>query len=276
MSIQKQIQKKVKEGRGQGIGKDYLPWFTAKQVSSRGKTFRPKGIKTGREHLFLSEWEYFYFLLTDWSGRVFDMREQYPLLDSDLMDIKETIQIAKELNVDHPIEPKINDLKVITTDFLLKYPDNSEVAVSFKPFRLITPREVEKMEIERIYWESRGVPWELVTDKDIPVIYAKNVDYVHSVYDLTGHQISESTIAKVKRLMEPQLLKGTRGLTEITNEIDDKLGLLPGNSLTISRHLISTKKWIIDMEQPIIPYKPLLIQEIPVIKTLEADFKYAN
>lgn len=276
LSIQKQIQRRVKEGRGQGIGKDYLPWFTAKQVSSRGRTFRPKGIKTGREHLFLSEWEYFYFLLTEWSGLVMDVREQYPLLDSDLNNIEETIQIAKELNVEHPIEPRTNELKVVTTDFLLKYPDDSDIAVSFKPFKSITSREIEKMEIERIYWERRGVLWELVTDKDVSVIYAKNVDYVHSVYDLAAYQISESIVAKVKRLMEPQLLKKNRGLTEITNEIDDKLGLLPGDSLTIARHLIMTKKWIVDMEQPIIPHKPLPILEIPVINTLEGDFKYAN
>lgn len=276
VSLQNQIKRWVKAGRGQGAGIDYIPWFTAKQVSSRGRTLRPKGITTGREHLFLSEWEYFYFLLTDWSGVVVDVREQYPLLDSNLNYIDETINIAKELNVEHPIEPSTNELKVITTDFLIRYPDGSEIAVSFKPFRSITAREVEKMEIERIYWEHKGIRWELVTDKDIPVIYAKNVEYVHSVYDLSAHQINENTVAKVKRLMEPQITKGKRRLTEITNEIDDKLGLMPGNSLTISRHLIVTKKWIVDMDQPIEPNEPLRILEVPEIKTLKGEFWHAN
>lgn len=258
MFNQNKIQRWVKEGRGQGKGIEYKPWFTAKQVSSRGRTFRPKGIKTGREHLFLSEWEYFYFLLLDWSDMANDVREQFPLLDSNLKGIQETIEIAKELNIDHPIEPSTNDLKVITTDFLFRRPDDSEVAVSFKPFKLITAREIEKMEIERIYWEPRGVAWELITDKDVPVTFAKNVDYVHSVYDLSW------------------ILKGKRKLTDITNEVDDKLGLMPGNSLTISRHLIISKKWIIDMNHPIEPNEPLKILGISASKSLEGEIRRAN
>ncbi|WP_159884811.1 hypothetical protein [Paenibacillus puerhi] len=44
-SIQSLIKRWIKEGKGQGSGVKYKPWFTAKQVSSRGRTFRPKGIK---------------------------------------------------------------------------------------------------------------------------------------------------------------------------------------------------------------------------------------
>nr|WP_253300819.1 TnsA endonuclease N-terminal domain-containing protein [Paenibacillus lautus] len=254
----------------------YNPWFTAKQVSSSGKTFRPKGIKNGREHLFLSEWEYFYFLLLDWSDSVVDVREQFPLLDSQLDNIEETIEIAKVLNVAHPIEPKTNELKVITTDFLVRFRDGSEVAVSFKPFKKITAREVEKMEIERIYWERRGVLWELITDKDVPVMYAKNVEQVHSVSDLSKYQITKSTVDKGKKLMEPLVMKRHRKLTDITNEVDDKLGLLPGNSLTIARHLIITKKWIVNMEQPIDVNAPLQIVQISEDVEKEGIGKYAN
>jgi len=275
-TIQTKIQRWVKQGRGQGEGENYIPWFTAKQVSSIGKTFRPKGVKNGREHLFLSEWEYFYFLLLDWSDMVTDVREQFPLLDSQLDNIEETIEIARILDVEHPIEPSTNELKVITTDFLVKLVDGSEVAVSFKPFKKITAREVEKMEIERIYWERRGVIWELITDRDVPVTYAKNVEQVHSVYDLSKYQITESTIAKVKRLMDPQIMKRLRKLTDITNEVDDKLGLLPGNSLTIARHLIITKKWIVNMEQPIDFNVPLQIIQIKASEEKEGLRSYAN
>lgn len=274
-TIRTQIKRWVKQGKGQGEGVNYTPWYTAKQVSSRGNTHRPKGIKNGREHLFLSDWEYFYFLLLDWSDLIEDFREQYPLLDVQLDNIGETIEIAKELNVQHPIIPRTNELKVMTTDYLIKFLDGSVVAVSLKPFKLITVREIEKMEIERIYWERKGVRWELVTDKDVPVTYAKNIDYVHSVYDLANYHISEPTVTKVKKLMEPNLLRRTNKLTDITNEVDDKLGLLPGNSLTIARHLIVTKKWIVDMEQFIDPNKPLQILDIPETRSGGMS-KYAN
>ncbi|KUP25935.1 heteromeric transposase endonuclease subunit TnsA [Paenibacillus sp. DMB5] len=274
-TVQDQIKRWVKQGKGQGEGVNYTPWYTAKQVSSRGNTHRPKGIKNGREHLFLSDWEYFYFLLLDWSNLISDFKEQYPLLDNQLDNIEETIEIAKELNVEHPINPNTKELKVMTSDYLIYFLDGSVVAVSIKPFKLITVREIEKMEIERIYWERRGVKWELVTDKDIPVAYAKNIDYVHSVYDLSKYQISDNTVARVKKLMEPNVLKRTRILTDITNETDDRLGLLPGNSLTIARHLIITKEWIVDMEQPLDPNKPLLILDLVESKR-EVGRKHAN
>lgn len=275
-SIAKHIQRRVKQGRGQGIGVNYKPWYTAKIISSLGRTFRPKGIKTERESLFLSEWENFYFLLLDWSDRVSDIREQFPLLDSGCDNIQETIEIARGLNVEHPMERPQNVLKVMTTDFLVTFNDGSEVAVHFKPWKSITAREVEKMEIERLYWAQRGIQWELVTEKDISVAYAKNIEFVHNVYDLSNYQISESMIEKVRRLMEPQLLMKTRKFTDITNDIDDRLGLLPGNSLTIARHLIITKKWIVNMEKIIKPHMPLQILQIPITTEIGEERKYAN
>jgi hypothetical protein len=265
------IQRWKKEGKGQGYGENYQPWFTAKQVSSRGNTYRPNGIKTRREHLFLSDWEYFYFLLLDWSDNIIEIREQYPLLE-----LEETLEIAKNLNVDHPMDPRKNDLKVITTDFLITFCDGTEYAISIKPYKLLTDRELEKMEIERLYWEKRGVCWELVTDKDISVVYAKNIEFVHSTYNLKDYQISQSTILKVKKLMQPMLIKGITKLTDITNLVDDRLGLSPGNSLTIARHLIITKQWIVDMSQPLDPNKPLLIKRFALEDRGESEIKYAN
>ena len=33
---QEQISKRIKDGRGQGMGKDYQPWLTIQDVPSRG------------------------------------------------------------------------------------------------------------------------------------------------------------------------------------------------------------------------------------------------
>ena len=264
-STQKQIERWVKEGRGQGQGEGYKPWFTAKSVPSRGKIYRPKGIKTAREQLFLSEWEYFYFLLLDWSPFVRDIREQYPLLDATGYDIAETVSIAEELGVDHPIDPPGNEMKVITTDFFLDYP-NDQLAVSFKLSKSITAREVEKMEIERIYWERRGVKWELVTEKDIPLIFVRNINYVHATYYFDDYHISPTIVAKAKKVMEPLFLKGDKKLTDITNFCDDRLGLQPGESLTIVRYCLICKQWKVNMDVLIEPHQPLNLLSISIPK----------
>ena len=50
----KKIIKYIKEGRGQGIAKDYIPWIKIQYFPSKGRVSRGKSWKTGRVHHFLS------------------------------------------------------------------------------------------------------------------------------------------------------------------------------------------------------------------------------
>ncbi|MEK5321790.1 TnsA endonuclease N-terminal domain-containing protein [Paenibacillus sp. FSL L8-0644] len=251
------IEKWIKQGKGQGMGKHYVPWFTARQVPSQGRTHTAKGIKSGREHLLLSDLEWYYFYLLEWSDVIEGYREQYPLLP-----IEETIKIADDLGIDHPIDPRKRELKVMTTDFVIDQGEKPIEAVNIKPANKLTVREVEKMEIERQYWKARNVGWSLVTDKDIPVSYATNVQYVHKTYDLTPYRITNQYVLKARALMEQSILDKVCKLTDITNQVDDMLGLTPGNSLVIVRHLIMTKQWKVNMKTRIDPNRPLEILKI--------------
>jgi len=47
----------IKEGRGQGNGKDYKPWFTVRDVPSEGRSHRLFGHITHRTHHLLSDLE---------------------------------------------------------------------------------------------------------------------------------------------------------------------------------------------------------------------------
>jgi len=107
-------EKWIKEGRGSGVGENYKPWLNIQDVSSKGRSTRLKGIKTNRQHEFLSDLERNYFYLTEYSDFVVDIREQFPLLP-----LEETIVIADELGLKHPTDPKTNEPVVMTTDFLL-------------------------------------------------------------------------------------------------------------------------------------------------------------
>lgn len=107
-----QIEKWIKEGRGSGVGIDYKPWLKIQDVSSLGRSTRLKGIKTNRQHEFLSDLERNYFYLTEYSDEVIDIREQFPLLP-----LEETIVIADELGIKHPTDLKTGKPIVMTTDF---------------------------------------------------------------------------------------------------------------------------------------------------------------
>lgn len=85
------IEKWIKEGRGTGIGSEYKPWLNIQDVASMGRSTCLKGIKTNRQHEFLSDLERNYFYI--------DIREQFPLLP-----LEETIVIADELGIKHPTD----------------------------------------------------------------------------------------------------------------------------------------------------------------------------
>ncbi|WP_445207619.1 transposase, partial [Bacillus bingmayongensis] len=52
------------------IGVDYKPWLKIQDVSSKGRSTRLKGIKTNRQHEFLSDLERNYFYLTEYSNYI--------------------------------------------------------------------------------------------------------------------------------------------------------------------------------------------------------------
>src|SRR5699024_3227724 len=84
----------IKGGRGTGSGAGYQPWLKIQDVSSLGRSTRLKGIKTGRQHEFLSDLERNYFYLTEFFDVVLDIREQFPLLPQE-----ETIVMQKSLGL---------------------------------------------------------------------------------------------------------------------------------------------------------------------------------
>lgn len=60
------IDQLICEGRGQGEGKDYLPWLQVGDFSSQGRSHRISGIKTNRIHHFFSDLEQQYYYILMW------------------------------------------------------------------------------------------------------------------------------------------------------------------------------------------------------------------
>lgn len=180
----KNVEKLIKEGRGTGIGKEYIPWIRIQDVASLGRVTRVKGIKTGRQHELLSDMERNFFYILEFSSDVIDIREQYPLLP-----IEDTMDIAMELGITHPKDPKTNEPIVMTTDFLITINNNGkyvEVARTIKSKDdLINKRILEKFEIERLYWKRKEIDWGIVTENEINKIIAHNISFVQGYKDIS-------------------------------------------------------------------------------------------
>ncbi|MGG2113435.1 TnsA endonuclease N-terminal domain-containing protein [Lysinibacillus pakistanensis] len=248
------IDKWIKEGRGTGSGADYQPWLKIQDVSSLGRSTRLKGIKTGRQHEFLSDLERNYFYLTEFSDVILDIREQFPLLPQE-----ETIIIAEELGIKHPADPKTGDPIVMTTDFLLTVDKGQgvfEVAHTIKmKDKLLEERVLEKFEIEREYWKRRSINWATVTEEEIHKTMARNISYIHDYFDIRSYDVyqemDDQHIEDLSISLMNRLLNNSRNIREITNAFDTDTHLPFGSGVTLFYHLLAKKIVVIDMQKPI-------------------------
>ena len=265
MTNQAVIDRRIKEGRGQGQGSDYKPWLLVQDVASRGLTTRIKGMKTRRVHHFLSQLELNYFYLLEWSEKVVDIREQYPLLP-----IEETVAIAQQCQIRHPVDPKTKNPIVMTTDFLISQSHcigTKEQARTVKTAAdLQSERTIEKLEIERQYWLSRDIDWGIVTEHEIPTILAKNIAWLHPYFSTEDLSLSHQQIHQIATALTLRVATNNLPLADIASDCDDVLGLPPGFSLSVARHLIANRQWLVDMNKPIQPSEPLILLAIPSVE----------
>jgi len=160
----------IGQGFGQGEGDHYRAWFKVRDVPSEGRSSRYGALRHKRTHQLLSDVESGHFLLADFQPGVVEIREQIALLPRD-----DTVRIANELGVKHPTYRGTRTPVVMTSDLWV-----DRNAVRMTPFVLCVKHEssllpgakalkrtIEKLAIERRYWRERGVSWRLVTQADL-------------------------------------------------------------------------------------------------------------
>jgi TnsA endonuclease N terminal len=126
------IDSQIKKGRGAGEGDDYQPWLTVRDFPSSGRVHRVWGWKANRIHHLFSDLELKVFLQFLWPRSVKDQREQFPLLP-----IEETIEIAREMGIRHPTDPRTKHPIVMTTDMVLTVEQGLEN--SYHPYTVKVP-----------------------------------------------------------------------------------------------------------------------------------------
>lgn len=244
------IQRYIKEGRGKGRGSEYKPWLTIQDVPSQGRVTRAPGWKTDRIHHLLSDHETRFFYLLELSDYVIDIREQFPLLERDV-----TQEIAKDMGVKHPVDASTQTPLVLTTDFMISIVSGGakaiDIARTVKPSdKLNDLRIIEIFEIERRYYTAKGIDWAIVTEIDIPLILAKNIEAIHQDYWLEATQ--ELDLAHLRSLavkLKNRLKSSSASITHITDGLDEEQNLSPGTSLRVFKHLLARKEVIVDMDK---------------------------
>lgn len=158
---------KQREGYGKGEGAGYKPYITAREFNSKGTAVTLRDYKTGRSVELLSQGEAMYWHLLRFQDDVLEIREQLPL------PLEETNRLAKELG----IKPAWNGKSPMTTDFFIVFKDHHVEAHSFKPSvrSLERDRTVELLSLEKAFWDSKKVQWELIFKTGINQVFATNI-----------------------------------------------------------------------------------------------------
>ena len=237
----------MKEGRGQGSGRDYKPWIEVSDFSSSGRVSRDLGWKTNRAHYFMSDGETRLYYLFEWSDRIVDIREQFPLLDRELC-----FKIAEEMGVEYPKYPKSGAPYVLTTDFMLtviRDGNRADEARTFKPSKSLNDKRTAlKLEIERRYYTSKGVNWKIVTEKDLPKLTIKNIEWIHSAYRLEENQeMNKEDLYDLSATLKSRLETVSSSVSKITKDLDVEMNVDAGTSLYLFRHLLANKLVLVNM-----------------------------
>ena len=240
--LKRAINKRFKEGRGNGTGKHYKPFLEIRDVASKGRCHRVPSITHGRVVHLLSDLELVIFYLFDWHSAVIDIREQFPLNPQD------TFALAESANIPHPEYGGVK--QVMTTDFVVDMSDQGEmkrIAISAKYAEdLEDPRTLEKQELERRYWKNKEVPWYIITEQDIPPILVKNIRWL--IPHFQSFELSEQE----RKLAFNQFIYAFDTFQEIKiphicAHLDEANEQEPGTYLSWLRHLLAQRAFVWDM-----------------------------
>lgn len=253
--LDQRTQKWLREGRGSGSGQGYHPWLTVRDLSSRGRSSRVWGHLTQRTHQLLSDIELAVFLLLESNSSVTDIREQYPL------HVDSTLDLAEQAGIRHPAISGFTH--IMSTDFLVDFSGESgpeQLAIQVKSSSdLKDVRTVEKLEIERRYWKMKGIPWRLVTEKQIPQTVVENLNLLYPSRKQTEklELLFDSLPTFVKFLAAHPNTK----VADIAMLIDSSYSLEAGTSLSRIRSLVALRALTFQIS---IPWRSLTGSQIHI------------
>lgn len=154
---------------------EYTPYIEAEEIKGLSVPCVVVDYKTGRQVELLSQGEKYVWYLLRYDDDVQKIYEQYAL------DLDITVELAERYGIKHPN----NASTPMTTDFYVEKKDGF-VAYSVKNSRLVLEdkRTVEKLFLEKMYWENRGVEFYLVFKEDLNMTLVKNIMDVVACYNI--------------------------------------------------------------------------------------------
>lgn len=217
-----------------------------------GRASRIFGWKTQRIHHFFTDSETRYFYLLEWEDNVIDIREHYPLLN-----YEDIVKEKDDLNFDYFKDKNSGEYYVLSTSFLITVKELDGkikyIARSLKASSELEKKiSIERLEIERRYWEGKCIDWGIVTEKDIPVIKAKNIEWLHSSKDeVTNRGLTEENLPFLVDDYMNMMQKSSEPIRVFNKRFEEEQNLSTGTGLFIFKYLLAAKMIEVDMNKEI-------------------------
>ncbi|MGG1689417.1 TnsA endonuclease C-terminal domain-containing protein [Heyndrickxia ginsengihumi] len=245
------IKRFLKEGRGQGTGKDYKPWLQINDISSRSRTTRTFGHTTQRVHHLLSDLQLYYFYLLEFDENVTDIREQFPLLDFHEMDILIDSNLSMKL-----FDSKTKVPHIFTASFLVTREGNGEephfqariVKISSELEKKST---IERLELQRRYFKKKGIDFGIVTENEINKVLSKNIGWALAAYDIQDYPDLTLNFSYLKNDILHLLMETNISFQKVFEKIENLYQLSEGLGLVLFKHLIARKDVQMDLTRKI-------------------------
>jgi hypothetical protein len=243
--------------------KDYQPFIKVSDISSLGRSHRVFGHKTKRTHHLLSDLELAVFLLFEWHDNTEDIQEQFPL------DINVTEQIADSLGIRHPSQK--GELKTMSTDFYVISKDirsiTSQLALQAKYSKdLDDARTIEKLELERRYWEQKDVDFKIITEKNIPRAVTDNIKWLYPSKNAYLTTVEENDFI----FYSEQMVKSpTLKIIDFCKKIDSAYDYPLGKALSQLKNLIAHGYISFDIRKD---YRKIICAELSIVDRVHLNY----
>lgn len=249
---QADIDRYVEQGYGQGEGQSYKPWLRVQDVPSCGRSHKVAGSKVDRTHHLLSDVEYAYFLTLEFSERVIDIREQYPVFP-----VAEAQDIAASLGIKYPTYPGTKVPYVMTTDFMVTYLGEDDqprlAARTVKTTSALSPSSdlewtLQKLEIERCFWIEKIGDWQLVTEHCVGPVIRHNLQWLRKGAHLE-RRLQNSDLHRYFLDIFSQLNDTGRTLSSMIRTVAKSLHLTYNDGVALFKHLVWNKSIRFDVHR---------------------------
>ena len=227
------------------------------------------GIKSNRNHHFLSDGEKRLGLVREALPQTINYFEQYPLWDIDLC-----IQLSVEMGIKYPVD-KNGEAYVLSTDLFcsevdFKTGEVKQVARTYKPIAsfltesnhpVSITRTLQKLELEKRYYDKKGIPFHIETDVNISKAYADNLVWTRKSAEYR-HEFIHHTEKFNYEFVDAIYGRPENVIVEQLEHVSRRMAISYSDAMALFQWGIWSHTIPADLEQSIHMFEPLTLKEV--------------